>query len=72
MKKLLTFTTILVFILTGCNEKTYTIDEFSANKELRNEYNKKCKNGEIDTESLNCQNVFKASIHTKVDNANWD
>lgn len=71
MKKIFLFITIL--FLFGCNEKTYTVDEFSADKELLDTYNRKCKNGEIDGNSLNCQNVHKARVlKNKVDNASWN
>ena len=69
--------TILILItaifLFGCNEKIYTVDDFKNNKELLDEYRKKCKNGEIHGDSLNCQNSHKAIISkNKVGNASWN
>ncbi|WP_218057699.1 MULTISPECIES: EexN family lipoprotein [unclassified Gilliamella] len=46
MKKILILITAM--FLFGCNEKTYTVDDFKNNKELLDEYRKKCENGEID------------------------
>lgn len=70
MKKILVLITAI--FLFGCNEKTYTVSDFENNRELRDEYNKKCQNGEIDGDSLNCQNVFDAllSIGTPERNPN--
>ena len=62
--------TILILItamfLFGCNEKTYTVDDFKNNKELREEYNKKCKNGELDSFSLNCRNAAEATFSLRI------
>ena len=41
---------ITALFLFGC-EKTYTVSDFENNKELLDEYNKKCQNGELDRES---------------------
>ncbi|OCG27558.1 hypothetical protein A9G45_09395 [Gilliamella sp. HK2] len=60
MKKILILITAM--FLFGCNEKTYTVDDFKNNKELLDEYRKKCENGEIDGDSLNCQNSFKVIV----------
>ncbi|OCG37244.1 hypothetical protein A9G29_11520 [Gilliamella sp. Fer2-1] len=60
MKKILIFITVL--FLFGCNEKTYTVEEFKNNKELREEYNKKCENGELDSFSLVCRNAADAEF----------
>lgn len=57
---------IIAFFLFGCNEKTYTVSEFENNSELRDEYNKKCINGELNGDSLNCQNVNKAIIGSTI------
>ena len=59
MKQILMLITAL--FLFGC-EKTYTVSDFENNKELLDEYNKKCQNGEIDGDSLNCKNVFDALL----------
>lgn len=61
MKKILSLTCILsVFLLTAC-DKTYTVDYFDKNPDFRAEFNKKCKNGETDPESLNCRNAAKSA-----------
>lgn len=73
MKKILILITGL--FLFGCNEKTYTVEDFENSKELRDEYSKKCQNGEIDGNSLNCENLFDAiiSIQTPKHNPHaWD
>ena len=46
--------------LVACNEKEYTVDEFMKNDQLRAEWIKKCENGEVRPELLNCINVAKA------------
>lgn len=73
MKKLLVLGSILCgFVLSACDEKIYTVDEFANNKELREEYRQKCKNGELSGDHLNCQNSFKAVIRSnRVGNASW-
>ncbi|MFQ1000005.1 EexN family lipoprotein [Gilliamella sp. BG6] len=73
MKKILILITAM--FLFGCNEKTYTVEDFKNNKELLDEYRKKCENGEIDGDSLNCENSFKAnlSLNTPARNPHaWD
>lgn len=60
MKKILILITAL--FLLRCNEKTYTVEDFKNDKELLDKYRKKCENGEIDGDSLNCQNSHKALI----------
>ncbi|MCX8618895.1 EexN family lipoprotein [Gilliamella sp. B2923] len=60
MKKILILITAM--FLFGCNEKTYTVEDFKNNKELLDQYRKKCINGEIYGDSLNCQNSHKALI----------
>lgn len=74
MRKLLVLGSILCgLVLTACNEKIYTVEDFSKNKELRNEYRKKCENGELSGDHLNCQNSFKAVVlSNRIDNASWD
>lgn len=74
MNKLVTLTILFgAFILSGCNEKTYTVSDFKNNKELLDEYRQKCKNGEIDGNSLNCENSHKALMsQNKIDNAKWN
>ncbi|OCG69518.1 hypothetical protein A9G43_00940 [Gilliamella sp. Occ3-1] len=73
MKKILIFITAM--FLFGCNEKTYTVEDFKNNKELLDEYRKKCENGEIDGDSLNCENSFKANLNLNTPARNphaWD
>ncbi len=47
-------------------EKTYTIEDFTKNKDLREKYFKKCKNGEIHPDNLNCINVKKARFRIRM------
>jgi len=49
-----------VFALSAC-DKTYTVKDFQADKELRLKYLEKCRNGEIDGENLNCRNADMAA-----------
>ena len=70
MKKILMLITAL--FLFGC-DKTYTVEEFENDEKLTDEYQKKCQNGEIDGDSLNCQNSRKAVVvRNKVSNASWN
>ncbi|OOF66774.1 EexN family lipoprotein [Rodentibacter sp. Ppn85] len=46
--------------LVACNEKEYTVDDFMKNDQLRTEWLKKCENGEVRPELLNCINSKKA------------
>lgn len=73
MNKLVTLTVLLgAFTLSGCNEKTYTVSDFENNKELLNEYRQKCQNGEIDGDSLNCENVSKAMMTIPSNTGKWN
>ncbi|MWN05325.1 EexN family lipoprotein [Gilliamella sp. Pas-s95] len=53
---------ITAMFLFRSNKKTYTVEDFEDNKEILDKYRKKCENGEIDGDSLNCQNSHKAMI----------
>ncbi|WP_392563302.1 EexN family lipoprotein [Orbus wheelerorum] len=67
MKKLMIISLIAAsLLLAACGEKSYTVEEFVANKTLLDEYRNKCKNGEISGDSLNCQNSFKAITEMSV------
>ena len=69
MKKILMLITAL--FLFGC-DRTYTVEEFENDDKLTDEYRKKCQNGEIDGDSLNCENSRKAIIsRNEVSNASW-
>lgn len=71
MKKILILITAL--FLFGCNEKTYTVEDFKNDKELLDKYRKKCENSEIDGDSLNCQNSHKTVVSkNRVGNASWN
>lgn len=59
MKKI-TFILLSVFLLSACNEKTYTVDEFMKDDNLRKSFVAKCSNGELHRENLNCLNSRKA------------
>lgn len=58
MKKILLLCFSLFFI-TAC-EKTYTVDEFMKDDNLRKSFVAKCNNGELHREDLNCLNAKKA------------
>lgn len=49
-----------LFFISACNEKTYTIDEFMKDDDLRKSFVVKCDNGELHREDLNCLNSKKA------------
>ena len=57
MKKLSLFiiTTITIF-LVGC-EKNYTVEYWNSHKDERNAYLKKCRNGDVNRNSENCENA---------------
>lgn len=55
---------------TACDEKTYTVKEFEADKTLQKTFLDKCKNGEIHPDNLNCINARKARNHNR--NLNLD
>lgn len=61
---------IISVTLIACSEKDYTVDEFLKNDELRSEWLKKCDNGEVRPELLNCINAKKAA--DKIQNNNFD
>ncbi|OPB28412.1 EexN family lipoprotein [Bartonella sp. WD12.1] len=66
MKKIIMTTLLLCtgFIIAGC-EKTYSVEEFKKNKELRRKYSFKCLAGES---SKNCEAALKAI--KEIDNEN--
>jgi hypothetical protein len=45
--------------LTGC-EKNYTVEYWNSHKEERNVYLKKCRNGDINRDSQNCENARRS------------
>lgn len=49
-----------LFFISACNEKTYTVDEFMKDDNLRKSFVAKCENGELHREDLNCLNSRKA------------
>ena len=49
-----------VCALSAC-DKTYTVKEFQADKELRLKYLEKCQNGELNGEDQNCHNADMAA-----------
>ncbi|AQX31585.1 EexN family lipoprotein [Bartonella schoenbuchensis] len=59
MKKIIMTTLLLCtgLIIAGC-EKTYSVEEFKKNKELRGEWDARCG---FSGQSKNCQNVRLAS-----------
>lgn len=59
MKKII-FIFLSIFLLSACNEKTYTVDEFMKDDNLRKSFVAKCDNGELHREDLNCLNSKKA------------
>lgn len=60
MKKLL-FIVVSLISLSACKEeRSYTVDEFLKDDHLRAEWVKKCENGEVRPELLNCINSLKA------------
>ena len=60
IKKFL-FALVSLLSLPACKEeKSYTVDEFLKDDHLRAEWIKKCENGEVRPELLNCINVAKA------------
>ena len=59
MKKL-AFIVISCCALISCSENEYTVDEFMKNEQLWKEWLKKCDNGEVRPELLNCINAYKA------------
>lgn len=58
MKKIV----LLCFSLfcVACNEKTYTVEDFTKDDSLRKSFLAKCNNGELHNQDLNCQNARKA------------
>ncbi|MBS9782723.1 MAG: EexN family lipoprotein [Arcobacter sp.] len=54
--------------VVSIKEKIYTIEDFTKNKDLREKYLKKCKNGEIHPDNLNCINVNRANYKMSLNN----
>ena len=50
-----------VFLVSAC-EKNYTVEDFLKDNSLRNEYVKKCNNGELLKDNQNCINALKADF----------
>ncbi|WP_241575757.1 EexN family lipoprotein [Rosenbergiella nectarea] len=59
MKKYI-FLIAAIFTLTAC-DKTYTVSDFQSDRALMKQFLQKCRNGELDGESLNCRNADKAA-----------
>ncbi|OOF75309.1 EexN family lipoprotein [Rodentibacter caecimuris] len=62
-----------MFLMSACNEKTYTVDNFIKDDKLFNEFYIKCENGVLHEQHINCINVKKAHIKIHKDNhkVNW-
>lgn len=62
MVKKIVLCVLASLFLSACNEKeeSYTVDDFMKNDSLRAEWVKKCENGELRPEELNCINALKA------------
>lgn len=71
MKGKMVFILFGVLSLSACKEeKSYTVDEFLKDDYLRAEWVKKCENGEVRPELLNCINSMKAQ--SKKQSQNFD
>ncbi|MBT0721819.1 MULTISPECIES: EexN family lipoprotein [Rosenbergiella] len=55
-----------VFALSAC-DKTYTVSDFRADKDLMRKYVAKCNNGELDANSLVCSNAYKVRDTQEMD-----
>jgi len=59
MKKILI---LVVLFLTGCDNNK-TVSYWSEHPEERTDYLKKCRNGDVDRSSQNCENARIVMLH---------
>lgn len=64
MKKIILLGAVFTsFLLTACNEKIYTVEEFKADKALRDKIFQKCNKGELNKmTNENCLNALNAKL----------
>lgn len=63
---------IATIALTGCEDKTFTVNDFKKDDTLRAEFLQKCKNGEIRPESMNCINSKEAEYYIRSHKFEWN
>lgn len=49
-----------ILFISACNDKTYTVEDFMKDDDLRKSFLSKCDNGELHNQELNCLNSRKA------------